>query len=643
MGPEVPALHLSGTFADGVRPVAFTRVRRPLRITFFGTYDERRHPRVRVLREGLDDFGFDITIVNAPLDLDTADRVRLASEPWRAPVIAVRLMVTWIRLVMRSRRARRPDVVVVGYLGHLDVHLARARWPRAHIVVDHLVSLADTLEDRGLDRWRPLVRVLRALDRAATAQADTVLVDTAEQVERLPVHHRAKAVTVPVGAPHQWFAVGRDVAPRPSARLRVVFFGLYTPLQGTPTIGEAIGKLAEQSISWTMVGVGQDRPATEHLTGDARVAWIDWVDSDNLPALVADNDVCLGIFGRSPKALRVVPNKVFQGAAAGCAIVTSDTPAQRAALGDAALYLPPSDAAALTEILERLANGRGEADALRQAARVRAEKVFMPRIVVSSLAAHLAGTRDDDVAYTARATPPLAPRAALRWQLVRQSLAEIAPDTVLEVGAGQGSVGARIATTSSYVGVEPDATSRATAARRLPAGARLLADVDELRHDEMFDLLCAFEVLEHISDDRDALDRWVHHVRPGGHVLVSVPAEPDRWGPYDELVGHVRRYTRADLEALFRSTGLDVVAVDHYGFPVAYPLETMRNIVARRRLARESSPDDAGTRTAGSGRQLQPPAWAGGLIWWATAPARVVQRRFPDRGLGLVGVARRPA
>jgi glycosyltransferase involved in cell wall biosynthesis/SAM-dependent methyltransferase len=611
-------------------------------VTFFGTYDERRHPRVRVLREGLDDLGHRITIVNVPLDLDTSDRVRLAAEPWRAPVMALRLLVTWIRLLMRSRRAGRPDVVVVGYLGHLDVHVARARWPGAHIVVDHLVSLADTLQDRGLDRWPLLVRVLRAVDRAATAQADTVLVDTPDQVERLPLRHRAKAVTVLVGAPHAWFRVGRGTERRPSARLRVVFFGLYTPLQGTPTIGEAIGKLADQPISWTMVGTGQDRPTTEQLTGDARVAWIDWVDSDDLPALVADHDVCLGIFGRSPKALRVVPNKVFQGAAAGCVIVTSDTSAQRAALGDSAVYVPPEDAAALTQVLERLANGRAEADALRRAARARAEQGFMPAFVVAGLAAHLVRAHEAPRANGTPAMPPLAPRAALRWQLVRERLAELAPETVLEMGAGQGSVGARLASTSTYVGVEPDERSRATAAGRLPAGARLLADVDELHDDEVFDLLCAFEVLEHIRDDRDALDRWVRHVRPGGHVLVSVPAEPDRWGPHDELVGHLRRYTGADLAALFESVGLDVVAVEHYGFPVAYPLEAGRNIVARRRLARQA-PGDAATRTAGSGRHLQPPPWAGGFIWWAMAPFRVVQRRFPDRGPGLVGVARRPA
>ena len=55
------------------------------------------------------------------------------------------------------------------------------------------------------------------------------------------------------------------------------------------------------------------------------------------PALVAGHDVCLGIFGTGVKAQLVVPNKVYQGAAAGCAVVTSDTAPQRRALGENAV------------------------------------------------------------------------------------------------------------------------------------------------------------------------------------------------------------------------------------------------------------------------------------------------------------------
>ena len=171
----------------------------------------------------------------------------------------------------------------------------------------------------------------------------------------------------------------------------------------------------------------------------------------------------------------------------------------------------------------------------------------------------------------------------------------------------------------------------------------MLADVDELHDDEVFDLLCAFEVLEHIRDDQNGT-RSLGPPRAAGWPRAGVRTGRARplGARLTSLVGHLRRYTGADLEALFESVGLDVVAVEHYGFPVAYPLEAARNIVARRRLAREA-PGDAATRTAGSGRHLQPPPWAGGFIWWAMAPFRVVQRRFPDRGPGLVGVARRPA
>src|SRR5208282_1472347 len=108
------------------------------------------------------------------------------------------------------------------------------------------------------------------------------------------------------------------------------------------------------------------------------VHWLDWVPAGELPALVAGHDVCLGIFGTGDKALRVVPNKVFQGAAAGCAIVTSDTPPQRRALSGAGVLVPPGDPDALAAALLQLAGDRGELARLRRRARELAEEQFTP-------------------------------------------------------------------------------------------------------------------------------------------------------------------------------------------------------------------------------------------------------------------------
>ncbi len=112
--------------------------------------------------------------------------------------------------------------------------------------------------------------------------------------------------------------------------------------------------------------------------------WLDWVPAAELPALVAAHDVCLGIFGTGDKALRVVPNKVFQGAAAGCAVITSDTAPQRRVLGDAAVLVPPGDPAALADALLRLADDREALLKLRHAARQLAAERFTPEQVVGA-------------------------------------------------------------------------------------------------------------------------------------------------------------------------------------------------------------------------------------------------------------------
>lgn len=359
----------------------------PGTVVFFGTYDERTHPRVQVLREGFEARGHHVTVLNVPLGLDTAARVELARRPWLAPLLVAHLLGAWARLVWRARKVPRPDAVIVGYLGQFDVHLARLLFD-APIVLDLMVALGDTLRDRRVGHPR-VVAALDAVDRFAVAAADLVLVDTSEHLETLPARHRSKGMVVPVGAPAAWV---REPEPRTgSAQTRVIFFGLYTPLQGAPVIGAAIDLLTdEESIRFTMVGSGQQlAEARAAARPNPRAEWLDWVDPEQLPALVADHDICLGIFDSGPKAARVVPNKVYQGMAAGCAVVTADTGPQRSALGECGVLVPPGDAGALATALRELSHDRGTIDELRSCSHGLALSRYTPAAVVEDLCTRL--------------------------------------------------------------------------------------------------------------------------------------------------------------------------------------------------------------------------------------------------------------
>jgi glycosyltransferase involved in cell wall biosynthesis len=362
-----------------------------MRTIIFGTYDTAMHPRIATIAEGLAARGFDVTECNVPLGLTTADRVDMLAKPWKIGGLAARLANRWLALAKKSRRLGRPDAVVVGYLGHFDVHLARLLYRRGKVplVLDHLVSAAGTAKDRRLDGG-PRQKLLKLIDAAALRAADIVVVDTEEHLEIVPEKYRSKAVVVHVGAPAPWHEAALEPSADFSGPLKVVFYGLYTPLQGTPVIGQALGQLAGAPVEVTMIGRGQDEAETKRAAAaNQSVHWRDWVPAAELPALVAAHDVCLGIFGTGDKALRVVPNKVFQGAAAGCAIITSDTAPQRRVLGDAAVLVPPGDAAALAAALLRLAGDRETLLKLRHEARQLAAERFTPEQIVEPLVARL--------------------------------------------------------------------------------------------------------------------------------------------------------------------------------------------------------------------------------------------------------------
>lgn len=76
--------------------------------------------------------------------------------------------------------------------------------------------------------------------------------------------------------------------------------------------------------------------------------------------------------------------------------------------------------------------------------------------------------------------------------------------------------------------------------------------------DRMFDLVCALDIVEHVDDDDGALAEISRVARPGATVLLSVPLHPSCWTPFDDFVGHKRRYEPAHLQVKLRMNHLVV-------------------------------------------------------------------------------------
>ncbi len=199
-------------------------------------------------------------------------------------------------------------------------------------------------------------------------------------------------------------------------------------------------------------------------------------------------------------------------------------------------------------------------------------------------------------------------------------------------------MGARLAAASRYIGVESDQRSAAIARKRVADdGCVVEGTVEELAPDVRVELICAFEVLEHIADDVGALSLWRDRLVPGGFLLLSVPAYQRRFSDADRLVGHYRRYEREDLVAALEAAGYTVHRVEGYGLGLGHLLEVGRNLIVRQRRAT----NDVGT--SGSGRLYQPGNLVGVFTMLVAAPGRVLQRLAwrSELGVGWIALAQR--
>jgi glycosyltransferase involved in cell wall biosynthesis len=277
-----------------------------------------------------------------------------------------RWLVSYPKLIWCYLKSPKHDVVLVPYMGHLDVLIL---WPFAklrgtRLVWDAFLSIYNTVvEDRRLLGSRnPLAWLIYVFEWLATRAADRVVLDTAAHADyfvrrySLPSH---KLASVFVGAESERFPPLPPLKPKePQEPIIVLFYGQFIPLHGIPTIIKASRQLDDGSFRWVLIGKGQEEAAIraslerEPITN---LEWYPWVAYEDLIDWIRRADVCLGIFSASEKADQVIPNKVFQIVSTGRPLVTRDSAAIRELLSSEQLgvrLVPPEDHVALVAAIQ---------------------------------------------------------------------------------------------------------------------------------------------------------------------------------------------------------------------------------------------------------------------------------------------------
>jgi SAM-dependent methyltransferase len=172
-------------------------------------------------------------------------------------------------------------------------------------------------------------------------------------------------------------------------------------------------------------------------------------------------------------------------------------------------------------------------------------------------------------------------RREILADLIARRIPLPADPRILEIGCGTGHNLVMLKRFGRVDAIEIDAAARAIAAERLgraigEAPLPALTGVE----DGAYDLVAILDVLEHVEEDEAALASIARKLRPGGRVLITVPAHPWMWSAHDAVNHHKRRYTRKTLKAVIARAGLRIELLSWFN-SLLFPLAAAARLAGR--------------------------------------------------------------
>jgi SAM-dependent methyltransferase len=182
-------------------------------------------------------------------------------------------------------------------------------------------------------------------------------------------------------------------------------------------------------------------------------------------------------------------------------------------------------------------------------------------------------------------------RRKMLASLIARAIAPTKDTRILEIGCGTGHNLGMLGTFGHVDAIEIDPASRALATERLgrPIGDAPLPALNGVP-DGTYDIIALLDVLEHIGDDHGALDAIRKRLKPGGHVVLTVPAHPWMWSGHDVANHHCRRYTRSALKAVIHGAGFKIDRFSAFN-SLLFPAAVGQRLVAK--ITGKEGSDDA--------------------------------------------------